>query len=106
MSNKYRKQQLPTEVKLNGHDYVFIACEGDRLTNTIGVFKSFGEARNYLKNHINKRQKFCSRFSISVLPLDATTDNEPYFTVFYDNKDNPDGGWNKKIEQEIQEVFN
>jgi hypothetical protein len=105
MSNKYRKQKLPTEVKLNGHDYIFITCEGDRLTNAVGVFDSFKKARNHLGEHIKKRNKFCNRFSISVLPLDTTMENEPYFTVFYDDHNNPDGGWNNKIEQEIKEVF-
>jgi len=105
MSNKYRKQQLPTEVQLNGHDWVFVACEGDRLTNTIGVFNSFQAARKHLSEHIDVRNQFCNRFSISVLPVNATVDKEPYFTIFYDNKNNPDGGWNKQIEQEIKQIF-
>ena len=106
MSNKYRKQTLPTDTEIDG-EYVFIACGGDSLGHLLGSFKNWGKAKKYLTEEIvNSGNKHSfSRYSISAIPLDADFHQKPYFTVFYDETSNPAGGYNVQLEEAMESVF-
>jgi len=105
MSNKYRKQQLPTEVDVNGHDYIFVICGGDSLHNALGVFRKFKNERDYLSECLARKKIPYSRYSISILPVEAQLDQEPYFSIFYNENNCPDGGHNAEIEKAATATF-